>query len=154
MREPLDDLERLALTAPAADTLLIASEEHPLVPRLRARGGPEPQTARALLRQPPLRRYTLALLVECLEGLAEQEGERLIAGLRDLYAETLYCFASADRWPGARMQALGLRPLTSYPRTPGNLALYHFDLYDYKRTPDWLNARHWANPERWDKARW
>lgn len=28
-------------------------------------------------------------------------------------------------------------------------ALYLFDLHTYKPAPDWLNARFWANPERW-----
>ncbi|MGC8698509.1 MAG: DUF6231 family protein, partial [Halothiobacillus sp.] len=29
-----------------------------------------------------------------------------------------------------------------------------FDMGSYKATPDWLNARHWANPQLWDKHRW
>lgn len=29
-----------------------------------------------------------------------------------------------------------------------------FDLGCYKAIPDWLNARHWANPQLWDKHRW
>jgi hypothetical protein len=29
-----------------------------------------------------------------------------------------------------------------------------FDMGCYKATPDWLNARHWANPQLWDKHRW
>jgi hypothetical protein len=29
-----------------------------------------------------------------------------------------------------------------------------FDVGSYKATPDWLNARHWANPQLWDKYRW
>ncbi len=32
--------------------------------------------------------------------------------------------------------------------------VYLFDIETYKRTPDWLNARNWANPEMWDKHRW
>jgi len=31
---------------------------------------------------------------------------------------------------------------------------YCFDIDHYKTTPDWLNPRHWANPELWDKYRW
>lgn len=30
----------------------------------------------------------------------------------------------------------------------------HFDIHQYKETPDWLNAKNWAHPERWDKERW
>ncbi|HQS02009.1 MAG: hypothetical protein B7Y58_02165 [Halothiobacillus sp. 35-54-62] len=29
-----------------------------------------------------------------------------------------------------------------------------FDVGSYKAPPDWLNARHWANPQLWDKHRW
>ncbi|MGM8884459.1 DUF6231 family protein [Psychrobacter sp. 1U2] len=34
------------------------------------------------------------------------------------------------------------------------LALWQFNLYDYKRLPNWLNSKYWANPENWDKHRW
>lgn len=30
----------------------------------------------------------------------------------------------------------------------------YFDIHQYKDTPDWLNARHWANPQNWNKFRW
>ncbi|ANJ66482.1 hypothetical protein A9404_02995 [Halothiobacillus diazotrophicus] len=30
----------------------------------------------------------------------------------------------------------------------------YFDIHQYKETPDWLNARHWANPQNWNKFRW
>lgn len=29
-----------------------------------------------------------------------------------------------------------------------------YDIASYKAVPDWLNPRHWAHPERWNKARW
>lgn len=29
-----------------------------------------------------------------------------------------------------------------------------YDIVSYKTVPDWLNSRHWAHPERWNKARW
>lgn len=28
--------------------------------------------------------------------------------------------------------------------------IYHYSLHGYKSIPDWLNARFWAHPERWD----
>lgn len=34
------------------------------------------------------------------------------------------------------------------------LSLWQFNLYDYKRLPNWLNNKYWANPENWDKHRW
>lgn len=32
--------------------------------------------------------------------------------------------------------------------------LWQFNLYDYKKLPNWLNADYWANPENWGKNRW
>lgn len=47
-----------------------------------------------------------------------------------------------------QMVSLGFtRQVTAEP-------VYLFDIETYKRTPDWLNARHWANPELWGKYRW
>ncbi|MFP4252452.1 MAG: DUF6231 family protein [Guyparkeria sp.] len=41
-----------------------------------------------------------------------------------------------------------------YTRQRGDEPMYLFDIETYKRTPDWLNARNWANPELWGKYRW
>lgn len=35
-----------------------------------------------------------------------------------------------------------------------NGQVFGYDLYNYRQTPDWLNAKNWANPERFDKERW
>lgn len=35
-----------------------------------------------------------------------------------------------------------------------DIVLWQFNLYDYKRLPNWLNSDYWANPENWDKRRW
>ena len=34
------------------------------------------------------------------------------------------------------------------------ITLWQFNLYDYKRLPNWLNNKYWANPDNWDKHRW
>lgn len=34
------------------------------------------------------------------------------------------------------------------------ITLWQFNLYDYKRLPNWLNNKYWANPENWNKHRW
>ncbi|MFO7808749.1 DUF6231 family protein [Guyparkeria sp.] len=41
-----------------------------------------------------------------------------------------------------------------FTRQAADEPIYLFDIETYKRTPDWLNARHWANPELWGKYRW
>ena len=34
------------------------------------------------------------------------------------------------------------------PHTADKTALFHYNINDYKQTPDWLNAKYWANPEQ------
>lgn len=155
MPDPLLDLQRIATELAPCSTLLVAPSGHTLAATLADQSSVLRVDATDLLdgEAHDMPRRRLALVADTLEHLPANRGEILIALLRDRLAETLYCLAVADRWPAARMLALGLRPLSVYPRA-GGMALYHFDLYDYKRTPDWLNPRHWANPEMWDKHRW
>lgn len=154
MHDPFADFERLANAHEVNEVLLIAPPEHVLNQRLKTSEGPDFRDAHTLFSHPPEKRYQLALVAGCLDTLPSDAGETLIAALRDLYAETLYCLADPILWPAVKMVALGLRPIGVYPQPTTQHALYYFDLYDYKRTPDWLNAKFWAHPERWEKARW
>jgi hypothetical protein len=155
MPDSLQDLQRIAVELAPCSTLLVAPPEHPLTERLAGLSEFRRIDARGLLAEPDeLPRQRLGLVAGALEHLPASEGEALLALLRDRLAETLYCLAEPAQWPAARMLALGLRPLGTYPQVGGGMALYHFDFYDYKRTPDWLNPRHWSNPELWDKHRW
>ena len=155
MPDSLQDLQRIVDELAPCSTLLVAPPEHPLSERLSGVGVIHRIEARDLLAGAgDLPRQRLGLIAGTLEHLPAAEGEALLALLRDRLAETLYCLAEPAQWPAARMLALGLRPLGTYQQAGGGMALYHFDLYDYKRTPDWLNPRHWANPELWDRHRW
>lgn len=155
MPQPLTDLERIAADHAPCSALLVAPPGHALGDRLRGALDLRQSDAESLLARPPDgQRLRLGLVVDTLESLPAARGEALLALLRDRLAETLYCLAAPAQWPTARMLALGLRPLGAYPPAAGGAVLYHFDLYDYKRTPDWLNPRHWAHPELWDKHRW
>lgn len=155
MSDPLRDLELIALELAPCDTLLISPQGHVLGKRLQDHTRLLRADANALLERPQdWTRQRLALVADTLETLNPDQGAALIALLRDRLAETLYCLAMPAQCPAERMFALGLRPLGTYPGNGGGPTLYHFDLYDYKRTPDWLNARNWANPELWNKHRW
>ncbi|HYP68699.1 MAG TPA: DUF6231 family protein [Thiobacillaceae bacterium] len=44
--------------------------------------------------------------------------------------------------------ALGLERL--YESADGAIHLYRHDIATYKAVPDWLNAKYWAHPERWE----
>lgn len=104
----------------------------------------------------------LALVAGTLEYLDKRRAGNVIARLRDIYCAVLYVVVPVgDRWPGLvshwenhELLAYGLRRARRYSVEGRPLCLYHYDIYDYKLTPDWLNTRHWSNPNRWDKARW
>lgn len=107
-------------------------------------------------------RSQLALVANTLEYVDKRAGGQIIARLRDVYCAVLYALVPlGDRgsglvshWENRELIAYGLRPAREYAAEGGPLGLYHYDIYDYKLTPDWLNTRHWANRHRWDKQRW
>ncbi len=105
-----------------------------------------------------LGRYDLALVSGVLESLPAPAGAALLARLRDVHARRLLVLvrggAGAGVWDESALRGYGLRPAGSWGEAGGATCLYEFDLYDYKMTPDWLNAEHWAHPELWDKYRW
>ncbi len=91
-----------------------------------------------------------------LEQLPAEQGRALLASLRDQYAEVvqvLLPLTTQTAWTLDEMLSLGFRSLKRYPSAE-DWRLFHFDLYDYKKTPDWFNPSNWANPERWDKDWW
>jgi hypothetical protein len=109
-----------------------------------------------------IRRTQLALVAGTLEHMDKHVGGQVLARLRDLYCAVLYVLVPmGDRWSGLvsrwenqELITYGLRPARQYPATGKPLYLYHYDIFDYKLTPDWLNSKYWANPHRWDKERW
>lgn len=89
----------------------------------------------------------------------------LIMRYRDLYAAHLLIAVNAD----INLRAYGFTPFDIMSEHPlesavaladdaavanPRLTLWQFNLYDYKRLPNWLNNKYWANPENWDKHRW
>lgn len=85
--------------------------------------------------------------------------------LRDLFAEQSLLFLAVsghcsgpDKSDGVTDKfSLNDLGYTLLPITESDDCYSHcwqFNLYDYKRQPDWLNARFWANPENFDKYRW
>ncbi len=105
-------------------------------------------------------RHDCALVTDTLECLPKREGTILISRLRDLYARYLVLVtpvtgaAGGERWNETELLGLGLVRLAHYAAPDAKLGVYTFDLYDYKLTPDWLNAKYWANPELFDKYWW
>lgn len=119
-------------------------------------------------------RFDLAIVVGLLEQTNRQMAQTVLSRLRDLYVRRLVlrvdmAGAHARGWSEADLLAMGLYRMgeaepgsgsgldSGYGSAPGDVAAlltYVFDLYDYKTTPDWLNSRFWAHPERFDKDWW
>ncbi|SNT69691.1 DUF6231 family protein [Psychrobacter sp. LV10R520-6] len=121
-------------------------------------------TLPALAQQPVLERYELACF--WLPTLSEellQQYIPLLMGYRDLYATHLLIALDST----IDLRAYGFTPFDILSEQPAmlnnatdpmesskSLTLWQFNLYDYKKLPNWLNADYWANPENWDKHRW
>ncbi len=118
--------------------------------------GAELETVEAFLEHPPEARVPLVLLLDTLSGLDLATGQRLLGGLRDRWADEVLILHRRDdeRWDLNDFLALGFRHDPEAETAAPDHTVYRTSLYDYKLTPDWLNARFWANPEMWNKARW
>lgn len=96
--------------------------------------------------------YDLAVVTQTLERLPRRDGGMLLSRLRDLHAKRFLALVQLDGgWSNTDLIAYGMKRCG---RFPGDYALYRYNIYDYKDTPDWLNAKYWAHPERWGKERW
>jgi hypothetical protein len=102
-------------------------------------------------------RYDLAILYEALEQLDGDQASALLAHLRDLAAARVLVSVrpnAATHCQRDPLAALGFRQLDTHNENGQQIAVFDFNLRDYKSTPDWLNARFWANPALWDRFRW
>lgn len=92
---------------------------------------------------------TLALGVDALNGLSATEAAQLISRVRLYTAPRLLVTAQ----PGCALDHAGFLALgftLSLSDAATQVRVYHYDLDTYKSVPDWLNARFWAHPERWE----
>lgn len=98
--------------------------------------------------------YDLAVVAHTLEHLPRKEAGMLLSRLRDLHSKrflALVRLGGKGDWSNTDLIAYGMKRCGGFP---DGYALYRFNIYDYKDTPDWLNAKYWAHPERWGKERW
>lgn len=101
------------------------------------------------------RRFDFAVLADTLERLTARAGGQLLGRLRDLYAPRFLALVrQGGAWRNTELIAFGLRRCAHFDAGGLRYGLYRFNIHDYKDVPDWLNARYWAHPERWGKARW
>lgn len=167
MRNPLeDDLQRLLHRVQPQSLLLVGEgalrvsqgylAEHPRC--VSAQAHDLDQLASVKPEQP----YQMAMVVDALEHMARSEALALLARLRDVLAhQVVVAVPIGEREPGRQsswlaedMIAMGMYRAGQYAQDGRTVHVYCFDLYDYKPTPDWLNAQHWAHPELFDKYWW
>lgn len=97
----------------------------------------------------PGTRCALALGIDALNGLNAKQAMQLISQTRlytaprILLAVESNCVLDPDVF-----RALGF--MLSTPNETDGKRFYYYDLDTYKNVPDWLNARYWAHPERWE----
>ncbi len=100
-------------------------------------------------------------LVDLIAQTDKGQALALVSRIRDLLARRLLVIVAADAdalhnrlWQPTDFYALGMSRYAVASAACGPLHLYSFDIETYKQTPEWLNARDWANPELFGKHRW
>lgn len=109
-----------------------------------------------------LGRFEFGYVARTLEHMPPEAAEKVLSRMRDLHAKRLCVVLPVEgaagrrgrSWSHEELIARGLTLLARYEEAGEPLHLYGFDVATYKRTPDWLNPRHWAHPELWDRYRW
>jgi hypothetical protein len=107
-------------------------------------------------------RFDLLVVHQYLESLSLIEGRQFLAKMRDRHAKRLVVFYDAQlqaknncpQLDRLAFFSLGFKSPEGIAQAKTSSTLYEYSLKDYKTVPDWLNARFWANPERWNKYRW
>ena len=140
-RLPIDDLHRIIQEKQTTAVLWIVPQTLlSAVSTLPGSAG----TANTVLQRPPAR-YDIGVAWHANTQLSREHADHLYACLRDQWCKATYLLENPNRL--RYLSALGFSPLKHYPDS----TLFHFDIYDYKQVPDWLNSRFWAHPEMWDK---
>jgi len=107
-------------------------------------------------------RHDAGVIVGALEKIPKVAGLQLLARMRDLLTKQ-FCVvvsiseqsdAQEGNWQPNEFLGLGLSVVNQYDFEQGPFLVLKYDIATYKKTPDWLNANNWANPELWDKYRW
>lgn len=91
----------------------------------------------------------LALGVDALDGLDAPAAQHLISRIRLYVAPRILLAVATDcALDEGAFRALGFTLSATDPAA--NRRVHYYDLDTYKAVPDWLNARFWAHPERWE----
>jgi hypothetical protein len=107
-------------------------------------------------------RFDLAILSHCIEHLPRQQAIQLLARLRDILSQRVIVVVPmgpdwpdhASHWEQDDLLGLGFSQQGRFQLDDKVVEIYVYDMAHYKQTPDWLNSRNWANPERFGKYWW
>lgn len=144
--------EHVLAVGDPARALLRTDGGQPLAARIVAVQSPAPPLCDWLARLPAASRFCAAVLSRVSENLSDEDAAVVLSRVRDLHAARVLLLTPSRGAIRADLLALGMERV--HTGDGGEHALYAFDLGHYKRTPDWLSARHWAHPELWGKYRW
>ncbi len=109
-------------------------------------------------------RFDVAIVVDLFEHIEKNKGMQVLSRLRDVLSPQ-YCIclplssaANSDSWHLTDLFSFALSRVSRYhiefDGKSKELGLFKYNLNDYKKTPDWLNADNWANPQMWGKYWW
>jgi len=99
-------------------------------------------------------RYELAVLIDPDTLNDQLSGDHYLALARDQWAKqvlSLQTLPIDEHTSDQRYFALGYRRRQLTTQLKSKYIAYGFCINHYKTTPDWLNSKYWANPERWHK---
>lgn len=99
-------------------------------------------------------RYELAVLADPQSLTTTDTICQLVARARDRWARQVLVLLpkqSNNHITEREFFALGFNHRQLPEALQTDFAAYGFSITRYKPTPDWLNSRFWANPERWNK---
>lgn len=101
-------------------------------------------------------RFDLAIVANLIEHQDKNFARRIVSRLRDVSSKQFcVCLPLLEEgWQLHDMLALGLQRVAEYDADQQRFGLFKYNLSEYKKTPDWLNADNWANPEMWGKYSW
>jgi len=105
-------------------------------------------------------RFDVGLALNLFENIDQSTGYQILSRLRDVLTPQ-YCIAlplteqdKESQWQLTDLFSFALSKVSSYDQSDPKLTLFKYNIDDYKKTPDWLNADNWANPQLWGKYWW
>lgn len=127
--------------------ILVVGDIKPQALSLYEKGCPELELAHASLYEDVYPHAELVVMSGVLESLPREQARQKLALMRDVVARRIILrvdTTQTDGWSLADFLGLAMRRLFA----EDNIELFAYAIDDYKKTPDWLNSRFWAHPER------